>query len=78
MPCVITSSELQVTQLCKWCNGYVSCLPASGFKISPSTVLVTGRKGFYAATFFQQIASLGNNLAIAIVAGQSMKVSLAG
>ncbi len=35
-----------------------------------------GRRGFYAATFFQQVASLGNNLAIAIVAGQSMKVSL--
>lgn len=34
---------------------------------------VFGRRGFYAATFFQQIASLGNNLAIAIVAGQSMK-----
>ena len=35
----------------------------------------TGRTGFWFATFFQQLASLGNNLAIAIVAGQSMKVS---
>ncbi|KAL3148674.1 hypothetical protein ABBQ38_014090 [Trebouxia sp. C0009 RCD-2024] len=32
-----------------------------------------GRRGFYLSTFFQQLASLGNNLAVSIVAGQSIK-----
>lgn len=35
--------------------------------------MCAGRKGYYSVTFFQQIASIGNNIAIQIVAGISMK-----
>jgi len=34
---------------------------------------IYGKKGYYSVTFFQQIASIGNNIAIQIVAGISMK-----
>ncbi len=33
-----------------------------------------GRPGYWAVIFFQQLASIGNNLTIQIVAGQCMKV----
>ena len=33
-----------------------------------------GRPGYWAVIFFQQLASVGNNLAVQIVAGQCMKV----
>lgn len=33
-----------------------------------------GAKGYYAVVLFQQIASIGNNISIQIVAGISMKV----
>jgi hypothetical protein len=36
-------------------------------------LMCAGRKGYYSVTFFQQIASIGNNIAIQIVAGISMK-----
>ena len=35
--------------------------------------MCAGRKGYYSVTFFQQVASIGNNIAIQIVAGISMK-----
>ena len=35
---------------------------------------VAGAKGYYAVILFQQIASIGNNISIQIVAGISMKV----
>ena len=36
--------------------------------------LAAGAKGYYAVVVFQQIASIGNNISIQIVAGLSMKV----
>ncbi len=39
--------------------------------ISP---LYAGKSGYWAVIFFQQVASLGNNITIQIVAGQAMKV----
>lgn len=36
-----------------------------------------GAKGYFAVVLFQQIASIGNNISIQIVAGISMKVSTA-
>jgi hypothetical protein len=33
-----------------------------------------GKKGYWAVIFFQQVASIGNNLTIQIVAGISLKV----
>ena len=36
--------------------------------------LPAGRPGYWAVIFFQQLASIGNNLTIQIVAGQCMKV----
>lgn len=41
--------------------------------LTPFSVTCAGRKGYYSVTFFQQIASIGNNIAIQIVAGISMK-----
>ena len=35
---------------------------------------LAGSSGYWAVIFFQQLASIGNNLTIQIVAGQSMKV----
>ena len=38
------------------------------------TLFCAGKNGYWAVIFFQQLASIGNNLTIQIVAGQSMKV----
>jgi hypothetical protein len=35
-----------------------------------------GKSGYWAVIFFQQLASIGNNLTIQIVAGQSMKACM--
>jgi hypothetical protein len=37
-------------------------------------VAAAGRWGVYSTVFFQQVASLGNNITIQIVAGQAIKV----
>ena len=45
--------------------------------IKPTAALhrcLAGRSGFWFVIFFQQVASIGNNLTIQIVAGQSAKV----
>ena len=38
--------------------------------------MCAGKSGYWAVIFFQQVASIGNNITIQIVAGQSMKVRL--
>lgn len=37
-------------------------------------LLRAGKSGYWAVIFFQQVASIGNNITIQIVAGQAMKV----
>jgi len=39
--------------------------------------LSAGKSGYWAVIFFQQVASIGNNITIQIVAGQALKVSIA-
>ena len=39
----------------------------------PMPCSCAGRPGYWSVIFFQQLASIGNNLTIQIVAGQSMK-----
>lgn len=47
--------------------GQISCQSDRPFSTA-------GRKGYWSVIFFQQLASIGNNLTIQIVAGQCMKV----
>ena len=61
--CLRSGQSIAAMVVAKWCIRWCE----HGFRLA-------GRSGYWAVIFFQQLASIGNNLAIQIVAGQSMKV----
>ena len=55
-------------------DGIVIIVPYVLRIIDHLVISFPGKRGYYAVIFFQQLASIGNNIAIQIAAATSMKV----